>query len=81
MIKNLILRTISGAVFISVMIAAILFPPYLFGAVFLLITVLGLREFYALSDNIEGMKTSKIFSIIGGAILFLCFFFDCHNFF
>ncbi|MDR1730150.1 MAG: phosphatidate cytidylyltransferase [Prevotellaceae bacterium] len=74
MIKNLILRTVSGAVFISVMIAAIWFPPYLFGAVFLLITVLGLREFYVLSDAIEGVKTSKIFSIISGTILFLCFF-------
>ncbi len=74
MIKNLILRTISGAVFISVMIAAIWFPPVLFGGVFLLITVLGLREFYALSKQIEGVKIEKTVSIAGGAILFLAFF-------
>ncbi len=74
MIKNLIQRTISGAVFISVMIAAIWFPPYTFGTVFLLITVLGLREFYNLSGNMEGVKTSKIFSIISGMFLFGCFY-------
>jgi len=74
MIKNLIIRTISGAVFISVMIAAIWFPPYLFGAVFLLITVLGLREFYMLCDNIEGVKISKVLSVISGMMLFLALY-------
>jgi phosphatidate cytidylyltransferase len=74
MLKNLVVRTISGVVFAGIMIAAIWFPPFLFGAVFLLITVLGLREFYVLSDHIEGVKTSKIFSIISGAILFLYYY-------
>ncbi len=72
--KNLIVRTISGAVFISIMVAAIWLPPYLFGIVFLLITILGLREFYSFSDHLEEVKTEKIFSIISGGLLFLCFF-------
>ena len=55
------------------MIAAIWFSPYLFGAVFLLITILGLREFYALCDHMEGVKVSKIFSIISGTFLFAVF--------
>ena len=74
--KNLIVRTISGVIFVSIIIAAIWFPPYLFGAVFLLITILGLREFYALCDNIEGVKIAKIFSIISGVVLLLVFFQD-----
>ena len=74
MLKNLVIRTISGVVFAGIMIAAIWLPPYLFGIVFLLITILALREFYTLSGYIEGVKTEKIFSIISGATLFLCFF-------
>ena len=58
------------------MITAIWFPPYLFGIVFFLITLLGLREFYSLSDDhIEGVKTGKMLSIASGAVLFLGFFF------
>ena len=73
--KNLVIRTISGAVFACVMLAAILWPPYLFGIVFLAITILGLREFYSLSGHIDEEATpGKGFSIISGAILFICFF-------
>ena len=57
------------------MIAAIWLPPYLFGIVFLLAVILGLREFYSLSDHIEGVKTGKTLSIASGAVLFLGFFF------
>ena len=74
--KNLVIRTISGTIFVSIVLAAILWqPPYLFGVVFLAITILGLREFYSLSGRIDsGVKPLKPFSIISGAILFLCFF-------
>lgn len=56
------------------MIASILFPPYLFGVVFLCITGLGLREFYSLTDHLEQAKTDKIFSVISGCVLFLSFY-------
>jgi len=79
--KNLVVRTLSGIIFISVMIAAILWePPYLFGIVFLLIAGLGLREFYTLSAPLtppEGGKEVKVmgkFSILSGCILFIAFF-------
>ena len=74
-LKNLTVRTLTGAVFISIMITAIWLPPYLFGIVFLLIAGLGLREFYALSTPVEGVKTLGKFSILSGCLLFIAFFF------
>jgi len=74
-LKNLALRTLSGAVFISIMISAIWLPPYLFGIVFLLIAGLGLYEFYALSSRMEGVKVLGKFSVLSGGLLFLAFFF------
>lgn len=54
--NNLITRTISGIVFLAILISGIIFHPFGFGALFLFIIIVGLHEFY-------GMLLPKTFCI------------------
>jgi len=69
-----VLRLISGIAFVAIMVASIWMSSYVFGAVFLLIAVLSLHEFYALTDKCEGVCVDKWMSVIGGALLFVIAF-------
>lgn len=72
MIKNLIIRTLSGAILVALVIASILLSPYyLFGAVFLLLTVLGLREFYSLCAKFSGADVDTTLPIVCGSLAFI----------
>lgn len=73
--NNLVLRAISGAAFVAVMVASILMSSYYFGVVFFLITVLSLHEFYKLTEKCESVEVDKWMSIFGGALLFIISFF------
>lgn len=76
--NNLITRTLSGAVFVAVVIAAILLPnPHFFGIVFLAMTILGLREFYLLCKHIEGIEPAWVLATVGGVAAFLCAYCCC----
>lgn len=77
MFKNLLIRALSGAVFITLMIAAILVPPYCFGGLFLVVTLLGLREFYSLADKMGSVDLDKWLAIVGGLVLYVSVFVDC----
>ncbi len=46
--SNFITRTISGAVFVVLVIGSILLHPYAFAGLFFIVSFLGLREFYSL---------------------------------
>jgi phosphatidate cytidylyltransferase len=61
-VKNLITRTITGIVFVAAIIGSILWHPFAFGALFLLVTILGVLEFYKLvaSPNIHPQKITGI---------------------
>lgn len=72
--NNLVLRTISGIAFVALMVVSIMMSSYVFGAVFFLVTVLALHEFYVLSDKQEGVCVDKWMSIVGGALLFVIAF-------
>ena len=47
-VKNLIKRTITGLIFIALIIGSIIWNQYSFVILFLVITILGLWEFYSL---------------------------------
>lgn len=51
MLPNLIKRAVTGLFFVLVMVGGILFSPYLFLALFSVILLLSLREFYALLNK------------------------------
>lgn len=67
--KNLIIRSISGAVFVGLVIASILVSHIFFSSLFLLITILCLYEFYSNVKN-SGIAVQGTLGIIIGAILF-----------
>ena len=49
--KNLLLRTVFGALYVGVVLASVVLGKYYFGAVFLLFTFLAVREFIELSGG------------------------------
>lgn len=72
-LKNLIKRTLTGIIFVGLLIFGIVFSPYSFAVLFLLITVLSLWEFYNLV-KVEAILPIKIFGVIIGGLFFLCSF-------
>ncbi len=73
-IKNLALRTLSGLIFIAIIISSIIWNPYSFATVFLLITLLGLYEFYRMVRKPGVADVNIAVGVIGGGILFLSSF-------
>lgn len=77
--KNLIKRTLTGIIFVGVLVSAIYFSPYTFLAVFTLITGLLLWEFYGLAERHAGAKPQRLIGSFGGAYLFLATFLYAHG--
>ncbi|MBQ8020632.1 MAG: phosphatidate cytidylyltransferase, partial [Paludibacteraceae bacterium] len=69
--KNLVIRALTGAVLLGVMITAILMPPYLFGVVFFALMMLCLYEFYGLCYKVEQAKPISRWAMVGGGMLFV----------
>jgi phosphatidate cytidylyltransferase len=69
-VKNIVTRTLTGIVFIAIIIASICFSVYTFLAVFLLVSIVGLTEFYKLAAS-EIIKPQRIIGIIFGSLLFI----------
>ena len=70
-LQNLIIRALSGAVFVVLMLGAIWLSSFYFAIVFLAFTFLGLKEFYSLSSHHSGVKVNGWLAIAGGVLLFL----------
>lgn len=68
--KNLIQRTLSGAVYVAVIIGTIVFFPNYFGALFLVFTLLAIREFHTL---MKSSRVQTILSMLAGGLLFAIF--------
>jgi phosphatidate cytidylyltransferase len=72
-VSNLVTRTVSGAVFLCILLSGIIFHPFGYGFILLVIIVIGLHEFY-------GMLLPKSFSlrkILGytiATVLFVLFY-------
>ena len=67
--KNLIIRAISGAVFVGLVIASILVSHIFFSILFLFITILCLHEFYS-NVKKSGIAVQGILGTIIGSLLF-----------
>lgn len=71
--KNLLQRIITGTLFVVVLVGCIMWSAWSMAGLFLLITILGLREFYSLAEK-ANVQPQKIFGIVGGALIFLIAF-------
>lgn len=73
--NNFIVRTLSGAVFVLLVIGSILWHQYAFIAVFSLIAAGAVREFHKIT-NVEGqIVVPVILGVIGALLLFMASFF------
>lgn len=70
-IKNLVVRALSGALFLAVMVSSILFGGEYYSIVFLLLNILGLREFYSLvNQKMDGVEVCVPLSILAGCVIY-----------
>lgn len=74
MLKNLIIRALTGILFVAVLAGAICYKPVSFLIVFGLITGLTLWEFYGLMEHYEKAILKRAISSLGGAYLFVATF-------
>lgn len=65
--SNLLQRTLSGAVYVAVVIAAILVHPIAFAALFAVISTLAVREFHTITGD---ARYTKVFGMLLNVLLF-----------
>ena len=73
-VQNLIVRTLTGIIFIAVMIGGILHSPLTFGLLFLLITVLSVWEFTGIVNRRADVSVNRMITTMAGGCLFVGFF-------
>lgn len=77
--SNFFQRTLTGAVFIIVVLGSVFLGPYTFAGLFLAVNILGLLEFYSLLEK-NGIRVQKFTGIVLGSILFVTFFLGYQGF-
>ena len=80
MINNFIQRTITGVLFVAILVGCILFGAISFGILFVIISALTIYEFGQLvNKHAEGVSVNKTITMLGGAYLFLAIMGFCLN--
>jgi phosphatidate cytidylyltransferase len=72
--KNFIKRLLTGIIYAGIIIFCVIQSPYTFLALFMLMIILCLREFYRFVSIYKGIKINLYLHGAGGALLFLTFF-------
>jgi phosphatidate cytidylyltransferase len=68
-LRNFLQRLASGIIYLVILIGSLLLGKFTFGAVFLLIAMLALSEYYSLAE-IYGKSIPAILGLISGAVVF-----------
>lgn len=80
MSSNFIKRTITGVLFVVILVGSILYSPLSFGLLFTIISALTIYEFGQLVNmRTEEVKINKTITMLGGAYLFLALMGFCTN--
>jgi CDP-diglyceride synthetase len=77
-VNNFFKRTLTAGAFVAVLLSATWYSQVSFTALFLVITILGLWEFYSLSEK-DGNRPLKIVGTVVGAVLFISNSFSVTN--
>ena len=72
--NNFVKRSISGGIFVAIIVTSILLSPYTFAAVFALFTALAAHEFHKLTNKPAEVQVNKTEAVIGAVLLFICSF-------
>lgn len=75
--NNFIQRTITGVLFVIVLVGCILYNPLSFGFLFTIICALSVHEFAQLVNNSGEVSINKTITALGGAYLFLALMSFC----
>lgn len=75
--SNLVQRTVTGVLFVAVLVGAILWNPISFGVLFALITALSVREFGHLMNQSGQVEINRNIASLAGAYLFLALMAFC----
>lgn len=67
--KNLWVRTLSGAILAVVMLGAIAWSQWSFGLLLAALLVVGMTEFYSLAEE-QGNKPQRVVGLVAGLVLF-----------
>ena len=78
-IKNLILRTLTGIIFVAVIIGGFLYGPLTFCLLFCIITALSVWEYTHIVNKQENVTVNAFISTAAAVYLFLAFFGYCRN--
>ncbi|UPT69157.1 MAG: hypothetical protein M0D57_11320 [Sphingobacteriales bacterium JAD_PAG50586_3] len=79
--SNILQRLITGIFFVLILVGGMVWNRYSFGALFLLITVLSLIEFYGLIKNSKWNTQPQMVQGVGaGALLFITNYFVAFGF-
>ncbi len=73
--KNLILRTVTGVLFVALIVGGISCSPVTFALLFALVTGLTLWEFSTVVNRYAGAEVNRLINTVGGVYLFLAFFY------
>ena len=76
--RNLIVRTLSGAVLLAIVLGAAYGGPYAYGALLLLIVVVGMWEFFNIAAA-TGARPPRTLGLTAGVVLFLTCFMQWAN--
>lgn len=72
--SNILQRTITGLLFVLLLLFCILYNAYTFGALFMLITALALVEFHKLIKTKFDVQLHPAIPVVNGLVLFICLF-------
>jgi phosphatidate cytidylyltransferase len=78
-VKDLLKRSITAVFFGVAMIVSIVFVPVAFSALFLLIGIIGLHEFYSLSKR-TGLEPQVVPGILSGIVMYVLFWLALHDY-
>ncbi|MCD8167293.1 MAG: phosphatidate cytidylyltransferase [Bacteroides sp.] len=73
MLKNFILRAMTGVLFVLVLVGAIIYSPLTFGILFTCIAVLAMYEYVKLVNTLPEVSVNKVVSMAGAFYLFPAF--------
>ena len=77
--SNFLQRAVTGILFVGVLVGCILYDPWTFSALFVVISALTIREFGHLINQIEGVSINKNITMLAGVYLYIAVMAFCTN--
>lgn len=77
--NNFLQRTITGVLFVAVLVGSILYDPWTFSALFVIISALTIHEFGHIVNQSEGVSVNKFITMLAGVYLYMAIMAFCTN--